>query len=443
MAKPRQCGCLSQEIGYTPAHHFDTQGGAPPGAARLGMAETTVGAVARPQSSFQDVLVVSFGHALTHWYPATFYLLLPLIGSELGLSYAQVGSILTCQFAAGAIANIPGGILVDTVGRKGLLMAISLSWIGIPYLVMGVSHVYWMMLACATLVGMGNNLWHPTAIPWLADRFPRRKGLVMSIHGMGGNVGDALAPLVIGALLATYAWRSVVLMNVLPGIVMALFILVYVSRAAEPEAPARKAPRMNGAERLRSLALLVKNRAFVTLAIGSGFRSMTQSALMTFLPLYLAREMGYSTGWIGACMFALQAAGFLAAPIAGHLSDSVGRRQVIMSSMAMTAVVILMMVLAGGSVWFVALVALLGFFLFAVRAVLQAWMLDATPPGMGGSAIGLLFSTQAAGAAIGPVSAGLVADHFGIMAAFYFTAGTIVVANLLVFATPASLMKRP
>jgi MFS family permease len=307
---------------------------------------------------------------------------------------------------------------------------------------MGVTHAYWMMLACATLVGIGNNLWHPTAIPWLADRFPRRKGLVMSIHGMGGNVGDAFAPLVIGALLATWSWRSVVLMNVLPGIVMALFILVYVSRAAEPEAPARKAPRMDGAERLRSLALLAKNRAFVTLAVGSGFRSMTQSALMTFLPLYLAHEMGYSPGWIGACMFALQAAGFAAAPIAGHLSDSVGRRQVIMSSMAMTAVVILMMVLAGGSVWFVALVALLGFFLFAVRAVLQAWMLDATPPGIGGSAIGLLFSTQAAGAAIGPVSAGLVADHFGIMAAFYFTAGTIVVANLLVFATPASLMKK-
>jgi MFS family permease len=113
-----------------------------------------------------------------------------------------------------------------------------------------------------------------------------------------------------------------------------------------------------------------------------------------------------------------------------------------MSSMAMTAVVILTMAFAGGTGWFVLLVALLGFFLFAVRAVLQAWMLDATPPGMGGSAIGLLFSTQAAGAAIGPVSAGIVADHFGLMSAFYFMAGTIVVANLMVFATPATLMKK-
>src|SRR5215475_14961237 len=118
------------------------------------MAETTVGAVARPQSPFQDVLVVSFGHALTHWYPATFYLLLPLIGSDLGLSYAQVGSILTAQFAAGAIANIPGGLFVDTVGRKGVLMAVALFWIGFPYLMMGFSHAYWLMLVWATLLGI-------------------------------------------------------------------------------------------------------------------------------------------------------------------------------------------------------------------------------------------------------------------------------------------------
>ncbi|HEY1542511.1 MAG TPA: MFS transporter [Xanthobacteraceae bacterium] len=402
-------------------------------------------AAAPRQRSFQDVLVVSFGHALTHWYPSTFYLLLPLIGKELGLSYGEIGSILTCQYAAGAIANIPGGLFVDSVGRKQLLMAVALCWIGFPYLVMGFSHHYWMMLACAMAVGIGNNLWHPTAIPWLANRFPERKGLVMSVHGMGGNVGDAFAPLVVGTLLQIMSWRNVVLLNVMPGIAMAAFILIYVGRASagDVDAGERKGTRMTAAQRLRALTGLLADRAFATLAISSCFRSMTQSALLTFLPLYLARVMGYETAWIGACMFALQAAGFMAAPIAGHLSDSVGRRQVIMSSLAMTAVIIGCMVFAGGTPWFVLLVALLGFFLFAVRAVLQAWLLDATPHGMGGSAIGALFSTQAMGAALGPVTAGIFADHFGLMAAFYFMAGTIIMANLMVFLTPAELMKKP
>jgi len=408
------------------------------------MTVISAGAGAVSRRSFQEVWVVSIGHALTHWYPATFYLLLPLIGTELGLSYSQIGSILTCQFAAGAISNIPGGIFVDTVGRKGLLMAVALFWIGFPYLVMGFSHAYWMMLACATLLGIGNNLWHPTAIPWLATRFPDRKGLVMSFHSMGGNVGDAVAPLVVGALLTVFSWRDVVLMNVLPGIVMSVLILLYVGRIQNAEkAASRKAPPVNGAARLRAITTLLTDRAVVTLSVGSTFRTMTQSALLTFLPVYLAREMGFSPVWIGACMFVLQAAGFIAAPIAGHLSDTIGRKQIIVSSMSMSAVVLLAMIFTGGTIWFVLLVAALGFFLYAVRAVLQAWLLDATPPGLGGSAIGILFGAQAAGAAIGPICAGILADHFGIMAAFYFLAATIVIANFLVFFTPAGLVKNP
>ena len=124
---------------------------------------------------------------------------------------------------------------------------------------------------------------------------------------------------------------------------------------------------------------------------------MTQSALLTFLPVYLAREMGYSPLWIGLCMFALQAAGFAAAPIAGHLSDTIGRRQVSHLQHDDGGCNPLAMIFAGGTIWFVVLIAVLGFFLFAVRAVLQAWLLDATPPNLAGSAIGILFGAQSRG----------------------------------------------
>jgi FSR family fosmidomycin resistance protein-like MFS transporter len=381
---------------------------------------------ARP---WRELWLITIGHGLTHWYPATFYLLLPLIGTELGLSYSQIGLIMTCQYIASAVANVPGGVLVDTVGRKGLLMAVSLFWIGFPYLLIGFTHSYLMLLACVSLVGFGNSLWHPTAIPTLARRYPERKGLVLSIHGMGGNVGDAVAPVIIGSALAWFTWREVVVLNVMPGLVVAalLFALLGTLRLA-----ARKQETQSVGEYFAGLRQLFRRRALVLLSTGSAFRTMTQSALLTFLPVYLANDMGYSPFWVGACLFALQAAGFAASPIAGHLSDRLGRKQILVGSMAATALVLVAMGFAGGSPLFVALVAVLGFFLYATRPVIQAWMLEATPKNMAGSSIGLLFGAQAIGAALGPLAGGMVADRYGLLAAFYFLAATIVVANLFV-----------
>ena len=187
---------------------------------------------------------------------------------------------------------------------------------------------------------------------------------------------------------------------------------------------------------LAKLRQLLRNRALVLLSVGSSFRTMTQTALLTFLPLYLAHDMSYSPALVGACLFALQAAGFAAAPVAGHLSDRMGRRHIMIGSMAITAVVLAGMAFAGNSPVFIALIAVLGFFLYATRPVLQAWILETTPKNMGGSSIGVLFGAQAVGAALGPWLAGLIADRHGLGATFYFLAATIVVANLFVVWMP-------
>lgn len=399
----------------------------------------TVAAAAAAPRSFKDVWLISAGHAFTHWYTATFYLLLPLIGREFGLSYTEIGLIMTTQHVVGALSNLPGGMVVDMVGKKGYLMATSLFWVGFPYALMSLTHNYWMLLVCVTLVGIGNNLWHPAAITTLAYRYPERKGLVISFHGMGGNVADGLAPLVVGALLAWFSWRTVVVINVVPGLVMAAMILVMLGAftMGSSHDHVNAAGKSRGVKAyLKDFASLLHNRALMLVSIGSAFRTMTQTGLLTFLPVYLAYELDYSPFLVGVCMSAMQVAGFAASPIGGHLSDKMGRKRIVMASMVLTCVMIVFMALAGKSVTFVLFIALVGFFLYAMRPVLQAWAVEATPRALAGSGVGLQFGIQHIGASIAPALFGMIADAYDLYTAFYFLAGTILFANVLIVFMP-------
>jgi sugar phosphate permease len=404
---------------------------------------TTAGTAPR---TFKEVWLISAGHGLTHWYTATFYLLLPLIGKEFGLTYTEIGLIMTIQHLAGAISNLPGGMIVDTVGQKGYLMAASLFWVGVPYALMSVSHDFWMLLVCVTLVGIGNNLWHPAAIPTLAYRYPQRKGLVLSFHGMGGNLGEAFAPVVVGALLGWFTWREVVVINVVPGITMAALILIMLGALTTSKSGATADINAGGDKRsvreyLNDLKSLLRNKALMIVSVSASFRTMTQAGLLTFLPVYLAYELGYSTFIVGVCMTVIQAAGFIAGPIGGHLSDKMGRRRVVMSSMVLSGVMVIGMVAVGKSPLFIVFIALVGFFLYAMRAVLQAWAIESAPKNLAGTAVGVQFGITTLGASVAPFLFGMIADRYGLYAGFYFLAGVIICANALVFFIPDEKVK--
>jgi sugar phosphate permease len=409
---------------------------------------STVAAEVPHPHSFREVWLISAGHGLTHWYTATFYLLLPLIGKELGLSYTEIGLIMTIQHLAGAISNLPGGMIVDTVGQKGYLMAASLFWVGVPYAFMSITHDFWMLLVCVTLVGIGNNIWHPAAIPTLAYRYPQRKGLVLSFHGMGGNLGEAIAPVVVGALLAWFTWRTVVVVNVVPGLLMATLILTMLGALSASKATGSDALNAAGEKRsfaayLRDFTSLIRNRALMLVSVSAAFRTMTQAGLLTFLPVYLAYELGYSPLYVGVCMTLIQVGGFIAAPIAGHLSDKMGRKRVVMSSMVLTGLMLIGMVLAGKSLVFVLFVALVGFFLYGMRSVLQAWAVESTPRHLAGTGVGVQFGVTALGGSVAPIVFGVIADATDVYMGFYFLAGTIIFANLLVFFMPDTAAPQP
>jgi sugar phosphate permease len=172
------------------------------------------------------------------------------------------------------------------------------------------------------------------------------------------------------------------------------------------------------------------------IAACSFFRTGAQSALLTFLPLYLANKMGYSPAGVGFALFVMQAVAFASAPLAGYMSDRMGRKSVMTGAMVMTALVMFAIAIAGQSTWVIFLIATLGFFMYATRPVVQAWSLEAAPAALGGTVVGMMFGIQALGSAISPLAAGGIADGYGLSAVFYFLTALIVIANVLILFVP-------
>jgi len=387
-------------------------------------------------SSQRPLLLFSIGHGLTHWYAATFIILIPIIGVELGLSYLQIGFIMTFKSITAMLFNILGGIIADMVSKRSYLLTLALFWVGIPYLLMGFASSYWIILLCISLVDIGNALWHPSAMPILSQIYSGRKGLALSVHSMGANIGEAFAPLVIGTLLVTISWREVVVINFLPGFIMAILFYLLIENTKVIPTVYSKNKSLSFSDYITDVKCLMTNKSLILLCTTAGFRSMAQVTLKTFLPLYLAYELELSIFLVGIALFIFQATGFAASPLAGYYSDVKGRRKVLMFCMVISFIVLLSMAFLGKSILFIVLVAILGFFLFALRPVLQAWLIESVPEKMGGSGVSVMFSSQSLFSIIGPVLAGIVAEIFGLFAVFYFVAGTIMIANTLVFFMP-------
>jgi sugar phosphate permease len=181
---------------------------------------------------------------------------------------------------------------------------------------------------------------------------------------------------------------------------------------------------------------MAKNKSILLLCALSGMRSMTQSGLFTFLPLYLANELKYSPVMVGVYLSVIRIAGIFAAPISGTISDSKGRRPVLTAGLLVTSLLLVSLVILKLNYLFIGVLGCLGFFLFSLHPVMQAWMMDLAPKNIGGTTVSAMFGIQSLFASIAPPICGLIADRFGIIYSFYFLAFTIFAANFLVYPIP-------
>jgi MFS transporter, FSR family, fosmidomycin resistance protein len=385
--------------------------------------------------------LIALGHTFTHWCPATFYLLLPYLVKELGLTYSQAGFLITIRVAANLLVNIPAGMLVDIVGKKALLMALALLATGVPYFLVGVSHTFFWVALFMAFVGVGNYLWHPAAISTLSEKFPDKRGFAIAIHAVGPNIGESIAPLLVGVLLLFLSWRSVLFVNLIPGIVIAFILWKFLFGKLESRAPSKQG--LNVREYFSGMKKMAQNPSILLLVLVAGMRSMTQQGLHTFLPIYLTHDLGLSSALAGLYLSITQTAGMIGTPIAGSISDRRGRKRVLTAGLFSTSIVLFILAYFRMNWLFITALAFLGFFLYAVRPVIWAWVLDLSPKELGGSMVSFFSGSQSLLSSLSPVICGFIADRWGILAAFYFLAGTVFIANLVVLAVREEAREAP
>lgn len=388
----------------------------------------------------RSMWIVGFGHGTTHWIMATFFIVLPFLAEDLGLSYTQAGLLVSTFYVSSFLANFGSGAAVDLTGRKILFQIISLLSGAIAIIGFALSKDFLFLCAMIAVVGAANNLWHPPAISFLSQEFPARRGYALSIHALFASIADATAPLLAGILLASIAWQGTSALSAVPSLIAAAMLVLLLSRDA-PSPGSAKAGMQLSLYR-EGLVKLLRDPAAVGLALMAGFRSMAQAGLLMFLPLYLANDLQVSPVMLGVALMAMQLGGMVAGPLAGILSDRIGRRPVVLAGMTLTTMVIVAITFIGDTVVFVASIAVLGFALFAVRPVIHSWMMDLVPPQFGASGTSLLFGAQAVLSTLTPLIGGFIADAHGLSNVFYFLAATMLIANLGVVFLPKAEVAR-
>ncbi len=383
--------------------------------------------------------LVGAGHGATHWILATIYVILPFVRDDLGLSYTEAGSVISIFHAASFSANVGSGAVVDMTGRRVLTQVASLIIGGLALAFVGFAAGIWALAAKVGFIGAPHNHWQPAAISYLSRAYPENRGYALSIHTLGASVGDTLAPLAAGALLAWLTWQGAASANALPVFAVALALYVLLGRdekASRKKASGEADGGMGLGAYFAGFVGLLKDRAVVGLCVMAGFRSMCQNGLLVYVPMLLKDVFGFGPVLLGLALTTLQVGGMISGPVAGTVSDKAGRRPVVLGGLAATTAVVLFVTMVEQPALLIALMAVLGGMLFSVRPVIHGWAMDLTPDYMHGSAVSLLFGTQSLFSMIVPIVGGVIADTWGVAAVFYALAATMLAATALTVFLP-------
>ena len=380
---------------------------------------------------------LSGGHGVMHWFNRTFQIMLPEVQDTFRLGEVRVGGISAARELASGLVTLPGGLLVDVLQRHwGLILALSMGGFGIGWLVLGISPVYPALILGMALVSMTSSIWHLPAMAALSHHFPRRRGIMLSFHGIGGNVGDIAAPPLTGLLLLYFGWRGIISVYAIGPLLLA-FAVFWAFRDIGGRASGGGTP-ITFRKQLDLAKPLMKNPVLWGIAFAEALREMALVPFDTFLPLYLDNEIGMSPLVRGLHIGLLVAVGTLTTPVLGHISDRVGRKAVVVPVILSQCILTAMLVPFGEGVTLTLIIALLGIFIFSDQPILTAAALDIVGRGVTATTLGVVSFYRFVLSAASPLIAGYLYDKIGSDAFFYYVAALLALASVTVSLLPLS-----
>ena len=167
-----------------------------------------------PHPLRQDAAViglVGLAHGVSHFSQLLLPPLFPWLKDAFGVSYTQLGLLLTIFFVVSCAVQTASGFIVDRFGPRPVLMA-GLALIGLAAVGYALAPSYAVMALCAVVAGVGNGVFHPVDYTLLNAKVHKtRLGHAYSVHGITGSLGWALAPALMVPVAIAAGWRAALL----------------------------------------------------------------------------------------------------------------------------------------------------------------------------------------------------------------------------------------
>jgi FSR family fosmidomycin resistance protein-like MFS transporter len=370
---------------------------------------------------------LTLGHTVIHWYQQMFPVILPLLKADLGLSDIQVGGLMTAKQGASGILTLPSGFAADALAKhRAVLLGSALAMGGFAYLLASIAPTYFWVLTFLVLLGAASALWHPSSVSTLSMRFSNRRGTALALHGVGASIGDSIGPLCVGALLLLVSWRDLAQWHLAPAVI-AGFVLWKIAHK-------HYAPEGAGLSRRSYFAgikgVLARPTIFLVM-LASSFVGMARLSIVTFLPIYLAEEMGYSSFWLGFHWALLYAMGMVSQPLMGVISDRFSRKTVLLPSFATMGLLYLALPMAGPGILLALIISAMGLFFYGTGNIATAAVLDVASDQVQGTTQSFMSVFQQVFTMPAPIIAGVIVTAFGITPVFYYASGLLFSAAAL------------